>query len=341
MMNAFTAGKLALLCFLLFAILPSSQLHACTCTFRPSSFCTSISEKDKLVLAEFVDASGPKAWYHILEGINNDLAGDTVLIYGHDGFNCLDDVYYGAVFDTVLLALEGDGPEYDLRGCGSFFAIYERDTIKDTSFPPREVYAYADFMANLKDCQQLSEFKAGTGRIVSWRDTTVGMDLFSFTINDHPLSTDASGEYSFDKIPIRTEYFGTEQAILRPGSEANPLQGVSTADLVATQQHILGLSHFTRPEQYLAADVNNSHHISVMDVVLLRRVILHIETGFPDGQSWQFIPLDYQFPDPNDPWKEEIPKVIRISYGTDLNGNLVYRQEGLDFRAVKLGDVGS
>lgn len=324
-----------------FALLPTKDLFSCTCIFSPSSFCTSITEAHKLVLTEYVKASGlHDAWYRVLEGINNDLEGDTILILGQDGWNCNDYAYYGVIYDTLLLAIEGDGPEYALDGCGRFYAVYERDTLKDDRIPNREVMAYSDFLANLAECQALVEYRPGSGRIVHWRDTTEGVSDLFFQINGFELQTDQTGYYEFAKIPIQAEYFGdwVPGVALKPKAVVSHLQSVSTADLTAIQKHILGIKTFERPEQYLAADVDASRHVSVMDVLWLRRIILNIDPKFPGGQSWRFVPLDYEFPNTQNPWEEEVPDAVWINYRYAEN-KLVYRRDDLDFRAIKLGDV--
>lgn len=332
------------LCFfgiIILAILPFTKLFSCTCISFSDTFCESITEEHQLVLAEMVSFDGgSNAYYRVLEGINNNLDGDTILVLGHDGANCLEEIIYGTLTDTILLALGGvNASTYALDGCGIYYAFYNRDTLSLSGiFSEKEKMAYTDFLANLADCQQLSEYRPGSGRIVDWRDTTVGLSQFDFKMNNLALKTDEQGRYYFPNIPLRGEYLEPDPGTpISPVATANPLQSVTTADLISLQKHILGISPFDHPEQYLAADVDHSQHVSVMDVLLLRRIILHIDTEFPRGQSWRFIPLDYEFPNPANPWSEEIPDAIWINYRFDVDNELVYRQEGLDFRAIKLG----
>ncbi|PHN07286.1 hypothetical protein [Flavilitoribacter nigricans] len=344
MMNFFTRRTALFLWTCVFSALPFSAVFACSCSFSPDTFCESINEDHQLVLASFISSDGgPNAHYRVVEGINNDLTGDTILVLGHDGANCLEEVLYGMFSDTILLALNGgNAATYAWSACGVFYAFYERDSLSfgGWSYPEQEKTAYTDFLANLSECQQLSEYMPGTGRIVDWRDTTSGLAAFRFQINDLSLITDGEGRYYFQQIPFRPEYWEPHAGTpLAPRSDADILQSVTTADLIRMQKHILGLTPFSHPEQYLAADVDNSRHVSVMDVLLLRRIILNLTTNFPGGQSWRFIPLDYEFPDPNNPWAEDFPEAIWISYRTDFDDNLVYRKDDLHFRAIKIGDL--
>lgn len=67
--------------------------------------------------------------------------------------------------------------------------------------------------------------------------------------------------------------------------------GVNTLDLVAIQRHILGLEVFDEPLQYVAADINNDESIKPSDLLNLRKVILGMNSEFPNEQtSWRFVP---------------------------------------------------
>ena len=114
--------------------------------------------------------------------------------------------------------------------------------------------------------------------------------------------------------------------------DGNPLNGVSTADLVEIQKHILGLKSFVNPYQYVAADVNQDGQITVYDVVLIQKLILGISSEFPKGQSWRLLPRDFSFPTLN-PIMPVIPNDI-IYVRTD-----VLRNSNFQLVGVKLGDV--
>jgi hypothetical protein len=95
------------------------------------------------------------------------------------------------------------------------------------------------------------------------------------------------------------------------------------------QKHLLGLESFRTPYQYIAADINNTQSINLVDLVELRKTILGITTQFPNGQkSWRFVPANYVFPDATQPWP--FPESI------------VHTPPGLfygDFIGVKIGDL--
>ena len=82
------------------------------------------------------------------------------------------------------------------------------------------------------------------------------------------LLTDAQGNYRFDDIPADMEYN------VKAYYDSDPINGLSSTDLVLTARHILGFITFSDPYQLFAADVNNNGSISASDLV-------QDETGHP------------------------------------------------------------
>jgi hypothetical protein len=137
--------------------------------------------------------------------------------------------------------------------------------------------------------------------------------------------TSAEGTYLLGNLPLGGDY------TLTPSREEDVDNGVTTFDIVLINQHILGLDTLDSPYKLIAADVNHSGSITVRDIIQLRKVILGIDATFPDNTSWRFVPDDYVFPDPANPWLEEFPEVSSIN---DLEGSVE-----LNFIGVKVGDV--
>jgi hypothetical protein len=99
---------------------------------------------------------------------------------------------------------------------------------------------------------------------------------------------------------------GTDITIT-PHLDENPLNGVTTFDLVLITKHILGIQLLDSPYKMIAADVNNSSTITTADMIQLRKLILGIYDDFPNNTSWRFVDADYVFPDPTNPWLQEFP----------------------------------
>ncbi|MBK7869469.1 MAG: T9SS type A sorting domain-containing protein [Saprospiraceae bacterium] len=87
----------------------------------------------------------------------------------------------------------------------------------------------------------------------------------------------------------------------------------------------------TSPYQYIAADVNNSRNVSILDLIALRKLILSIDVAFANNTSWRFVDAKFQFPSLN-PWAVDFPEIININ---DLQGQI----QDADFVAIKIGDL--
>jgi subtilisin-like proprotein convertase family protein len=124
---------------------------------------------------------------------------------------------------------------------------------------------------------------------------------------------------------------GTYELIPSEANDSAPTNGVSTLDIALIRQHILspGSSTLTTPYKLLAADVNGSASVTTLDIALIRQVILGSTDPFPAGR-WRFVPADHVFPDANAPWSAP---------SESWHANLINDLGGLDFVAIKLGDV--
>src|SRR5690606_11052452 len=114
--------------------------------------------------------------------------------------------------------------------------------------------------------------------------------------------------------------------------DGNPLNGVSTFDLVLMSKHILGLQTLNSAYKIIAGDVNNDKRVTAQDAIALRRLILNIDTKFGSNTSWRFVDASHQFSVPTNPWADDFSEVININ---DLQGALA----NADFVAIKTGDL--
>ncbi len=118
---------------------------------------------------------------------------------------------------------------------------------------------------------------------------------------------------------------------IRPYKNTNPGNGVSTYDLTLISNHILGVQLLNSPYKIIAADVNKDAEINAVDLLIMRKMILHIIDQFPGNTSWRFVNKDYQFPHPNDPFSEVLPGSINV--------NAITAPATVNFIAIKVGDV--
>jgi subtilisin-like proprotein convertase family protein len=142
---------------------------------------------------------------------------------------------------------------------------------------------------------------------------------------DANATTNAAGIYGV-AVPLNSDVTVT------PVYDENPLNGVSTFDLVLISKHILGVTPLGSPYKVIAADANRSNSVTTFDLVEIRKLILFINSDFPNNTSWRFVDAAYSFPNASNPFAAAFPEVINLN---DVAGQMV----GNDFVAVKIGDV--
>ena len=116
-----------------------------------------------------------------------------------------------------------------------------------------------------------------------------------------------------------------------PWKTSNPLNGVTTYDLILIAKHILGLQQIQSPYKMIAADANNSNSITSFDLVELRKLILGIYTELPNNDSWRFVDKSYVFPDSLNPFSTAFPETT--SYVVNVSSFSV------EFVGIKIGDL--
>ncbi len=141
-----------------------------------------------------------------------------------------------------------------------------------------------------------------------------------------PDTTGLGGSFAFPSLPVGISYTVT------PEKDMNPLNGVSTYDMVLLSRHVLNIELLDSPYKIIAADVNHSGTITTMDIVELRKVILQIQDHFQQNNSWRFADKNYVFPDPANPFVPPFPEAVNVP-------NLTAAQLEANFTGVKIGDL--
>ena len=141
-----------------------------------------------------------------------------------------------------------------------------------------------------------------------------------------PFVTDETGAYVFDEVNEGANYTVT------PNKNVEPLNGVTTLDLVLISKHILGIELLDSPFKMIAADVNNSGTITTLDLVKIQRVILGLDADFAPMDAWCFVDGSFTFPNPANPFQTTIPEIYPIN---NFSGDMM----DVDFVGVKVGDV--
>lgn len=139
--------------------------------------------------------------------------------------------------------------------------------------------------------------------------------------------TDVQGNYSSGSLLSGSDYE------VVPSKDINYAEGISLIDLVAIAQHINGSQPITDPYRLIAANANGLDNIiSFTDLQAIRDLLFGISTDFPNNTSWRFVPKNYVFPNPTNPFNPPFPESIIVP---NLQDTLV----GQDFYGIKIGDV--
>jgi hypothetical protein len=167
------------------------------------------------------------------------------------------------------------------------------------------------------------------GKISSASHSGEGVEAVEMRLNDmtaptpYYRTTGENGQFLFNANQ------GHDYS-LSASKNDDPLNGVSTFDILLIQQHILGLNDINDPYTLIAANVNDDNRISGADLIELRKVILGIEPNFPNNESWRFVDADQELTNSVLPrnYKESIDIL-------DVQANVANQ----DFVGVKIGDV--
>jgi hypothetical protein len=133
------------------------------------------------------------------------------------------------------------------------------------------------------------------------------------------------GKYAFPRMDGGGSYR------VLPVKNDDPLEGVSTLDLIHIQRHILRTAPLQSPYKIIAADINADDKVSAADIVQLRKLLLGVYDNFPDNQSWRMIDKGYEFQNRQNPLSESFPEAYTIeAFKKDMT---------IDWVGVKTGDV--
>lgn len=136
--------------------------------------------------------------------------------------------------------------------------------------------------------------------------------------------TDDQGQFTFSKVGTNSSYR------LDVDKNNDPLNGVSTKDLVLIQRYLLGKQPMADGFQMIAADANNSSDVTAGDIAEIRKLILGRIASFRNGQrSWRFV---------NGETTPTVDNAFPFEESMDYN-NLQSNQMASDFMAVKIGDI--
>ena len=184
---------------------------------------------------------------------------------------------------------------------------------------PSGTYDYCDVLLtvqnNMSACGDISSAQGVAGTILTELEEKVEqVNVIAQTSDGQQLSsvTTSTGFYNFSSAQ------GVDVTVT-PVKDTDHMNGISTADLIKIQKHILRKVDLDNELREIAADVNNDQKISALDLLDLRKLILAKIDELPNSDSWRFV--------------------------NNVNGKASYTVENIeqlmaiDFTGIKVGDV--
>ncbi|HRG34400.1 MAG: hypothetical protein JNK69_04865 [Saprospiraceae bacterium] len=140
-------------------------------------------------------------------------------------------------------------------------------------------------------------------------------------------TTTKDGRYAFIDMKLNGATY-----TVAPFKNDDHGNGISTADIIKIQKHILGLEPLKDPYLFIAADVNNSKTVTSADIIELRKLILGQISKFSKNDSWAFVDKNYKF-------VESDEEVLNENFPRNYVINPFNQSMIIDFRGIKIGDL--
>ena len=125
------------------------------------------------------------------------------------------------------------------------------------------------------------------GRVMTQEGTGLpGVTMSAMTdLPGYPYSitTGDNGDYMFPFNPMYNDY------MISGAKHDDWLNGVTTLDILLIQKHILDILSLDNEFDLIAADVSNDGNISAVDLIQIRKLILGINSEFPNNVSWKLV----------------------------------------------------
>ncbi|MDX1911524.1 MAG: hypothetical protein SFV22_08575 [Saprospiraceae bacterium] len=257
------------------------------------------------------------SWLNISSNLPQLPVNDLYILPGQN-----DQVIFAATDAGVYFTLNGGASWSRLGGNMPFIPVFDLEVN-----PAREELVAATFARGIWTMPFDSALVQQAPNALSLAGTVrnaEGEGIVDVQVNGN--YSDQSGAYTVAQVPACAPY------TLTPYRNDNPLNGLTTYDLVLISQHILGSMPFDSPFKMIAADANKSNSITTFDIVLLRKMILGVDTAFANNTSWRFVPANYTFSNPLNPFTAPFPETLAVQVLSDP-------MTGLDFTGIKTGDV--
>lgn len=145
--------------------------------------------------------------------------------------------------------------------------------------------------------------------------------------------TNADGSYSFSvaagsTFTVKPTKDGTTTGLPNPGTW---FTGIDIIDVIAVNEHFLGLNLLNSDYKKVAADANKSGTINIADVFIINQLSLSIFPSGLNNTAWRFVDASFGFP-PSAP-------LVVPAFPEDVTVNAISANTVRNFIGVKVGDV--
>ena len=235
--------------------------------------------------------------------------------------------------DSLKFYFDGDENKPSIRVCcDDFVAAGQNDELRiEVEMWVQDEEGNRDYCKtivivqdNLDSCLNTGSFGKITGSLKTEGSEEAKPVTMQLETANSAMKEVTGSPYTFGDLKFPIVY------TVKPSRNDDHLNGVSTADIVKIQKHILGQSPIASPYKLIAADVNASGSITASDISEMRKLILGVQPTFTKVASWTFVPNSYVFADPSKPWNA--PRSSTVS----VNDKVEYKE---NFMAIKMGDV--
>lgn len=184
--------------------------------------------------------------------------------------------------------------------------------------PQNELCAATTYEADI----QASIISDGTSLPMSQVDVTLAPQYKDASLQ----VSNASGTCSFQNQQTCRHYdiFATKADSYK--------NGLSIADVIYLNKHLVGTQTLPSPYKLLAADVNGSGDLSVADMQWMRRIIIGTATEFPAVPTWRFLNDDYAFANAQTPFQE-------LDAASKAEIHKLEQTTSFQLRGIKMGDL--
>lgn len=159
------------------------------------------------------------------------------------------------------------------------------------------------------------------GHVKDWRGFP--LEAVAIKVGNQSKTSLYDGRFEFEKVSIGNDvYFYFDKKI-------DPLAGISTADVIALQQHLSGEHKFDQTYQWIAADVNQSGTVTQEDLSFLQKIIAQPTSPLAKTIGWTYIPADWL----------RTGVLYPEAYGQKVKVSYAERDFAVDFAAIKIGDI--